>query len=159
MIKSMPSCIAVMECLTICLLACTIIVSIPYSNASSRSPYDSGYDHGCDDAKISDPNDRYINQPEKGTSFHTDEFMRGYNYGYDACSNDSNNSEFGDGTEGCFDDGYEDGRDNPFDIDEYDKCGGSSGGPGNNAYYNGFVAGCLSVKGNTAEVCEKATDS
>jgi hypothetical protein len=46
-----------------------------YSNASSRSPYDSGYDHGCDDAKISDPNDIYINQPEKGTSFHTDEFM------------------------------------------------------------------------------------
>jgi hypothetical protein len=151
--------IPVTKCLAICLFACAIIVSIPYSNASSRSPYDSGYDHGCDDAKISDPDDRYINQPEKGPSFHTNEFMRGYNDGYDVCSNDSNNSELGDGTEGCFDKGYEDGRDNPFDIDEYDKCGGSSGGPGNNAYYNGFVAGCLSVKGNTAEICEKATDS
>lgn len=54
--------------------------------ASSSSPYDSGYDHGCDDADISDPDDRYINQPEKGPSFHTNEFMRGYNDGYDACS-------------------------------------------------------------------------
>jgi hypothetical protein len=41
----------------------------------------------------------------------------------------------------------------------YDEFGGSSGGPGNNEYCNGFVAGCLSVKGNTAEVCESATDS
>lgn len=135
------------------------IFLIPYSNASSKSPYDSGYDHGCDDAKISDPNDRYINQPEKGPSFHANEFMKGYNDGYNVCSNDSSNSDFGEGTNGCFDKGYEDGRDNPFDIDEYDKCGGSSGGPGNNAYYNGFVSGCLSVKGNTAEICEKATDS
>ena len=150
---------AITKCITICILACTIIVSIPYSNASSKSPYDSGYDHGCDDAKISDPDDRYVNQPEKGPNFHTNEFMRGYNDGYDACSNDSSNSDSADSTDGCFDVGYEDGRDNPFDINEYDKCGGSSGGPGNNAYYNGFVAGCLSVKGNTAEACEEATDS
>lgn len=26
--------------------------------ASEESPYDSGYDHGCDDARISDPDDR-----------------------------------------------------------------------------------------------------
>jgi hypothetical protein len=31
---------------------------------SESSPYDSGYDHGCDDARIPDPGDRYINQPE-----------------------------------------------------------------------------------------------
>ena len=35
---------------------------------------------------ISDVSDRYINQPEKGPSFHTNEFMRGYNDGYDDCS-------------------------------------------------------------------------
>lgn len=56
------------------------------ANASSKSPYESGYDHGCDDADISDPVDRYVNQPEKGPSFHTNEFMRGYNDGYDECS-------------------------------------------------------------------------
>lgn len=56
------------------------------ASASSKSPYESGYDHGCDDADISDPDDRYINQPEKGPSFHTNEFMRGYNDGYDECS-------------------------------------------------------------------------
>jgi hypothetical protein len=37
------------------------------------SPYASGYDHGCDDADISDRDNRYINQPEKGPSFHTDD--------------------------------------------------------------------------------------
>src|SRR5215208_6811441 len=61
--------------------------------AGSKSPYQSGYDHGCDDADISDPNDRYINQPEKGPSFHTDEFMRGYNAGYDACSSEKERSD------------------------------------------------------------------
>jgi hypothetical protein len=55
------------------------------TTALSSSPYDSGYDHGCDGAKIPNPSDRYINQPEKGPSFHTDEFMNGYNDGYNAC--------------------------------------------------------------------------
>jgi hypothetical protein len=54
--------------------------------ASESSPYDSGYDHGCDDARVSDPDDRYINQPEKGPSRHTGAFMQGYDDGFDACS-------------------------------------------------------------------------
>jgi hypothetical protein len=54
---------------------------------------------------------------------------------------------------------YVDGRDNTFSRGMYDECGSSSGGPGNNEYYNGFVAGCLSVRGNTAAACEKAIDS
>jgi hypothetical protein len=29
--------------------------------------YNSGHDRGCDDAGISDPSDRYINRPGKGT--------------------------------------------------------------------------------------------
>jgi hypothetical protein len=53
---------------------------------SEQSPYDSGYDHGCDDADLS-PSDRYINEPGKGPSYHTDEFMDGYNAGYNSCSN------------------------------------------------------------------------
>lgn len=48
--------------------------------------FDVGYDHGCNDASISDFSNRYINQPEKGPSFHTDEFMLGYDAGYNACS-------------------------------------------------------------------------
>ena len=64
-----------------------LLISIPVSaSASSKSPYESGYDHGCDDARISDSSDRYINQPEKGPSFHTSEFMDGYNSGVSACS-------------------------------------------------------------------------
>jgi hypothetical protein len=62
-------------------------------NASSKSPYESGFDHGCDDADISDPDERYINQPEKGPSFHTDEFMDGYDNGFDSCSGDNDGSE------------------------------------------------------------------
>jgi hypothetical protein len=43
--------------------------------------YDSGRDHGCVDARISDPEDRYINEPGKEPSFHTEEFMAGHNAG------------------------------------------------------------------------------
>src|SRR5215216_42978 len=74
------------------LVANTIFALVPYTNASSKSPYESGYDHGCDDADISDPDNRYINQPEKGPSFHTNEFMRGYNDGYDDCQNEAFNA-------------------------------------------------------------------
>jgi hypothetical protein len=51
----------------------------------AQSSYDSGYDHGCDDADIPNPESQYINQPEKGPSFHSDEFMEGYNDGYGDC--------------------------------------------------------------------------
>jgi hypothetical protein len=53
--------------------------------ASESSDYNSGYEHGCDDAGISDPGDRYINQPEKGPSFHTNDFMDGYDAGFNSC--------------------------------------------------------------------------
>ena len=62
-------------------------------NASSDSPYKSGYDHGCDDASISDPSERYINQPEKGPSFHTEEFMSGYYDGFNACSDGAGDAD------------------------------------------------------------------
>jgi hypothetical protein len=47
-----------------------------------------------------------MNQPEKGPGFHTNEFVRGYNDGYDAYSTDSSNSDSNDGTDGRFDKGY-----------------------------------------------------
>ena len=50
----------------------------------------SGYKHGCSDAQISDPSERYINQPEKGPDFHTDAFNQAYNEGFNACSGSSN---------------------------------------------------------------------
>ena len=65
-------------------------VQIHVANALSttiiKSPFESGFGHGCNDANISDLSDRYINQPGKRPSFHTDEFMRGYDTGYNACS-------------------------------------------------------------------------
>ena len=61
-------------------------------------PYKSGYDHGCSDAKIFDPDNRYINQPEKGPQFHTNEFLRGYNDGFEKCSNGSNPPSTSKGT-------------------------------------------------------------
>ena len=64
-------------------------VQIHAVNALSAitSAFESGYGHGCNDAGISDFSDKYINQPGKGPSFHTEEFMRGYDTGYSACSN------------------------------------------------------------------------
>ena len=52
---------------------------------TTLSPYESGYVRGCDDSRTTDFSDRYINQPGKGPSFHTDEFMRGYDAGYNEC--------------------------------------------------------------------------
>ena len=60
--------------------------------ASESSPYGSGYDHGCDDAGLSE-SDKYINQPEKGPSFHTGEFMVGYYTGLNACGSGSRDAE------------------------------------------------------------------
>ena len=88
---------------------------------ASSDAYDSGYDHGCDDAGITDPDDRYYNQPEKGPSFHTDAFNRGYNDGFDACSGSDNDNqprrdsthEPSNGCEsivGCYASGYEAGK-------------------------------------------------
>ncbi len=46
-----------------------------------------GFDRGCIDAQISNPSERYINQPINGSSFHSDAFIQVYNEGFDACSN------------------------------------------------------------------------
>jgi hypothetical protein len=103
--------------LFILLLAISLVpislTQIQFASATSKSPYESGYDHGCDDADISDPDDRYINQPEKGPSFHTNEFMRGYNAGYDECSDDGegSSSDNGDSSSGdTFADGQRAGK-------------------------------------------------
>ncbi|MGH9987193.1 MAG: hypothetical protein ACRD8W_24870, partial [Nitrososphaeraceae archaeon] len=73
----------------------SMILAVVFSSSvyASSNAYDSGYGHGCDDAAISDPDDRYINQPGKGPSFHTGTFMRGYNDGFDACSERNGNDQ------------------------------------------------------------------
>ena len=53
----------------------------------------------------------------------------------------------------CYNDGYEDGQNNPFDHDRDNGCFDYS-----NSYYNGFIAGCESVD-NTKETCESFTDA
>lgn len=86
------------------------IASIPSAFASNNA-YDSGRDHGCDDAKISDPDDRYINQPEKGPSFHTGAFMDGYHAGFDSCSGGGDNDNDNGGNDnGGNDNGGNDGE-------------------------------------------------
>ena len=72
--------------------AFSIFVSASPSFASTDT-YDSGHDHGCDDAGISDPSDRYINQLGKGPSFHINGFMDGYYNGFYECSTGTNNPD------------------------------------------------------------------
>ena len=48
------------------------------------TPWQAGYDHGCSDAQLPF-SARYINQPDKGPQFHTQEFMSGYRAGFSAC--------------------------------------------------------------------------
>jgi hypothetical protein len=54
-------------------------------SASESSNYESGRDYGCDDARLN-PSDRYINEPGKVPSFHSEEFMAGYNAGFNECA-------------------------------------------------------------------------
>ena len=51
----------------------------------------------------------------------------------------------------CFQKGITDGKDHPFNQETHGECGDD--------YYKGFLEGCLSVEGNTIDVCESATDA
>lgn len=51
----------------------------------------------------------------------------------------------------CRNAGYEDGQNGPFNHDKHNECG--------RFYYDAFIDGCLSVSGNTRDVCESATDA
>ena len=51
----------------------------------------------------------------------------------------------------CFERGIIDGEDHPFNQRTFDNCG--------NDYYQGFLEGCMSVEGNSRDVCESATDA
>lgn len=58
------------------------------------------------------------------------------------------------GANECWFDGYADGQDHPFNQDRYEGCKDKG-----NQYYRAFIHGCLSVDGNTQEICESATDN
>jgi hypothetical protein len=67
-------------------------------------------------------------------------------------SNDNGSSEGG-----CYNTGYDDGQNGSFRVDAFqDNCGPLNS---DNRYYQGFIDGCMSVEGNTREVCESATDA
>lgn len=101
------------------------------SNAfAKKSPYDSGFDHGCDDAKISNPADRYINQYEKGPAYHTTAFMNGYDRGFIDCSQHSGNNN---------DRGYYEVN-TAIDDSNFDDHSVSQ--PQNQQAYTNQVAGC-----------------
>jgi hypothetical protein len=57
----------------------------------------------------------------------------------------------------CYNAGYDDGQNGPFSKGTYDHCGEEAGG--NDAYYDSFIDGCMSVEDNTRDVCESATDA
>ena len=69
--------------------------------------------------------------------------------------NSNNTLSFADANETgqvyCYDKGFVDGEDHPFDQGIYGKCGDD--------YYEGFLAGCMSVKDNSLEICDSATDA
>ena len=56
----------------------------------------------------------------------------------------------------CEADGYEAGRDGSFSQELYETCEEVGGA---DEYYEGFIDGCMSVEGNTRDVCELATDA
>jgi hypothetical protein len=70
--------------------ALVIIASlgVMQSAFAKGTPFQAGYDHGCSDAKLPF-SASYINEPDKGHRFHTQEFMNGYNTGFSACGSES----------------------------------------------------------------------
>lgn len=128
---------------------------------NAEDPYNVGYNHGCKHTKITEHHEKYINKLEKSPGNNTAEFMQGYNWDYKTClTYDATENKSGSDyrynlgshyNKSCFELGYRDGLDDPFDLNHYDECG--------SAYYDGFINGCMSVSGNSAEVCEKFTDA
>lgn len=57
----------------------------------------------------------------------------------------------GTDTASCENDGFYDGKNNPFSHELYEMCG--------DTYYDAYIEGCMSVEGNTRDVCESATDA
>ena len=72
-------------------------------------------------------------------------------------NNDNINEDLGDlGNEStckCWVDGFEDGQNNPFNQERNNGCNDYR-----DMYYKGFIEGCMSVSGNTKEICETFTD-
>lgn len=62
-------------------------------------------------------------------------------------------SLYEENTQRCYDDGYEDGQNNPYDHERDFRCD-EFGSP---EYYDGFIAGCVDAD-NTKEICENFTD-
>jgi hypothetical protein len=57
----------------------------------------------------------------------------------------------GTDTSSCEKDGVYDGKNNPFSQELFEMCG--------NTYHDAYIEGCMSVQGNTRDVCESATDA
>ncbi len=56
-----------------------------------------------------------------------------------------------DDSTSCYERGIIDGEDHPFNQRTYDNC--------RDQYYQGFIEGCMSVDGNSRDLCESATDA
>jgi hypothetical protein len=64
------------------------------------------------------------------------------------------------GTPECWQDGYDDGLDHPFDGDRHRECIfdiPKEVSDFNQPYYEAFVHGCIDA-GNTKDICKKFTD-
>ena len=61
--------------------------------------------------------------------------------------------------ERCYDAGYSDGQDNPFSVTTFQECDTESKSVNDqNQYEEGFLDGCMSVEGNTRDLCETSID-
>ena len=114
----------------------------PFSiHSNLASAQSDGYTHGCSDGKISNPNQRYLNQPGNGPENQNEEFRNEYIKGFNDCYGSYNT---------CYDQGVLDGmtvnenmRTGQFEsqVQRYGGC-----------YDQGFHFGCALVKGTT-EAC------
>ncbi|MGA9935661.1 MAG: hypothetical protein WBL44_00485 [Nitrososphaeraceae archaeon] len=53
----------------------------------------------------------------------------------------------------CYNEGYDDGQNHPFNQRTYEECGDIGF-----HYENAFIEGCMPIEGNAKETCESFTD-
>jgi hypothetical protein len=82
--------------LLVMIVSCGLISKQSSAIYNAYASKDSLYDHGCDDAGISVPDDKYINQNKKGSSFHTGKFMNGYHDRFRECTGNNGGENDGD---------------------------------------------------------------
>jgi hypothetical protein len=128
-------------------------INVNVIGGGAERDFDEGKYDNFEESNLNPENENYIGDEEVKK-------LGGTPISQDEEGNDDGDEEDGGGADwrnSCYDSGYRAGQDGPFSQPTYDHCGDEYNG--DDSYYDGFIDGCMSVSGNTMDVCESATDA